>query len=189
MGFTKTTEQVTIHKIQGDGLGGFWWIGLNAGGTVIRKAGYLDNDTIKQSNPLEGFGSFWDLTSYMITNNVGLPANDTGIKCDRAAGQNNITSEFQNASISNANLAIMAQTWPPVEYSKKMGLMLIPRRYYVKNHITWIECSEIFIYLGLNNKIAVGRVETSMNWLLNNSHITQQQHDDFWIDWAAQVGT
>ena len=190
MGFTKSTYTQTVHKIVGDGQGGYWTVSRDVGDTYPYKFQYFQdgNGTTEQTSPIDAFDTFADVINWMIAGLKVLPPIDLGAQVDRLGNKAGILPEFRGPAISNATLAIIALTYDPILFSNYLGAFTIARRFYVRGHITWSDLSGIYIYLRINKKIARGRVETSMTWLVNNGHITAAQETQFWLDWAAQVG-
>ena len=188
MGAIKDTYQLTVYRLTPDGLGSFWWVKADSNSNIYG-IGYNDGvGTTENAQQLYAFNTFWDVLVGLNANNIAISAVDFNINVEEVSDKNGLLSQFQAPAITNNQLGLIVQNFDHVELCKKLGVYQLVRRFYKQGHFTLIELREVLLYLGVNGKVKRQKVEGDLTILLNAGDITQQQFDNFFIDWDNIVG-
>lgn len=188
MGGIKDTYQQTVYRLTPDGLGPFWWANKNSSDEVYQ-VGYFDQNsgTVESAANLFAFDTFWDLLVGINANNISISQTEFNINAGEIVDTNGLLSQINGLTVNQLNQIEL--NFDAVELCKKVGIYQLVRRLYVNDNLTLLELREILLYLGTEGKVTRTKVENDLTILLNNGDITQQQFDDFFVDWDNIVGT
>lgn len=188
MGATKTTFQLTVTRLTGDNINGFWWAAKDGSGNML-KVNWADKaDVVDNASDMVFADTFWLFMVALNTNNIGLPTVEVNINIQGIAEAKTLEAQFEPPLLTNAQVDLIAQGFNVVNLCKLMGAMRLVDRFYIQGHLTLTQLANIYIYLGQQRKTTKDKVFIRVNWLVANNHITQAQADAFETQWDNQVG-
>lgn len=185
MGATKSTQNIQMRILTGDGLTGFWSYRRGNSGDEIKDMRYNGKDAIvRTADKLDWAETFYGAIDDQ--KNSPLPATDQKTNVNTGPADH-----FQDPLMTSDNVDDIAGWFDPEEFCCKLGALLMVRRFFNNGHLNWSgnygDADDIYIYLGQKRKAEESEVLSELDLLLYEQSITQQQYNDFWIKWNNEV--
>lgn len=188
MGATKTTFSLTVTRLTGDTINGFWWAAKDSSNRML-KINYADaSAVVDNASDMVFADTFWEMMVAIDGAGISLPLVEVNINVEEVSEANTLQAQFEPPLLTNAQISLIAADYNVVDLCQLMGAMRLVDRFYLQGHLTLQQLSNIYIYLGINNKTTKDKVMVRVNWLVANNHITQAQADAFEVQWDNQVG-
>lgn len=151
MGAVKSTYQLTVTKLTGDNINGFWWAAKDSNNKML-KVNWADKDDIVENAADMVFAdTFWLFMVALNTAGIGLPTVEVNINVQGIAEEKTLTAQFEAPLLTNAQVDLIAQGFDPMDLCKLMGAMRLVDRFYLQGHLTLVQLANIYIYLGQEN--------------------------------------
>lgn len=188
MGASKSTYNIQVKKLTGDGSTGYWWFASKPSDGTIYQMDYADKDqVIEKSEKLSWEETFYEGVDNLRIGGDVLPVVDQGVNVDFDGPE----SHFLDPLLTNGELDNIAGWYDPKDFCEKMGARILVKRFFDQNYLDWSggasNADDIYIYLGQKNKATKDKIVSEMDLLLYEGGITQPQYEAFWVRWTNEV--
>jgi hypothetical protein len=187
MAVTVSTYNLTITRLEPDGVNGYWWATKDSNSNLNKMSWATASEPTETAGTVIYADSFFSIMQALQGASVTLADLEFNINLDSRIEQQNLNSQFQSPALTNANVDTLAGWYNPVRLCKYLGVFALVRRMFNRSHLTFAQLETVLIYLGKRGKVDKPRVETLMNNQLAAGEITQAEYDQFWINWNLEV--
>lgn len=182
MGYTKTTFQITVQKLEQSGSGGYWWVEKDSLGDAS-KIGYNALASVESTGTLFGASNFKNLLGKLATEGIAIKDFPTAIDCDEILTSNGIENQVNN--LTSQELAQIDLDWNTNVLVKRWNNPLLAIAFFKEGTYTWVGLKNRFTDMGEEGKLLRDRLVTLLNGLVSDGNITQNQMNSFLVDWDA----
>lgn len=178
MGANKSTSNIIVKTLTGDGSTGFWWFAAKPADSNIYQMDYAGkNSVVSKTEKLDWAETFYEAVDDLQKQGDILPLIDQKVNVN-ATGP---TEHFRD--LTNTQVSDIAGWYDPQVFCEKMGALKLIERFLNRSFLAWEEAETSLIYLGQNKKVYREEVQTELELMNYNGDITQKQIDDFWYLW------
>jgi hypothetical protein len=187
MAVTVSTYNLTITRLQPDGVTGYWWATKDGNSNLNKMSWATKDEPTETAGTVIYADSFFSIMQALQAANVALADLEFNISLDNKIEQQNLNAQFQSPALTNSNIDTLAGWYNPVRLCKYLGVFILVRRMFNRSHLTFAQLETVLIYMGKRGKVDKTKVQTMLDNQLAQGEITQTQYDQFWINWNLEV--